>query len=269
MIDIIFGLFDYNKIGLEYHRWQVNTDFTERFKRENNMQNGFWSLNKKIGAFTVAMLLAVLLFNTTGCTQNNVSKKSFDKKPVRELSKEKVKVGNDGINAAIAPDDDVAVVSDSDKKTETENEIQEDFAGSSMVAMSIEDIGRSDPFLPDSERVEKKPKPNFGYDLLPPPETIIVDNMAQEVINTKVSGIMYDNYNPSAILNINGADYLVRSGDLVNGYKILAIAKDYVTVQKGTNVYKAGVGEMFASNSINYNTISNLEGKFGGNKNRR
>ena len=78
---------------------------------------------------------------------------------------------------------------------------------------------------------------------------------------------MYDTYNPSAILNIKGSDYLVRSGDIINGYKILAIGKELVTVQKGANVYKAGVGELFNESGINYNTVSNLESKFGGRKN--
>ena len=40
-----------------------------------------------------------------------------------------------------------------------------------------------------------------------------------------------------------------------------------VTVQYGSNVYKAGVGELFTGEGINFNTISNLESKFGGRKN--
>lgn len=43
-----------------------------------------------------------------------------------------------------------------------------------MIAMSVEDLGRSDPFLPEKERVasakpKPKPKPKFAADLLPPP----------------------------------------------------------------------------------------------------
>ena len=78
---------------------------------------------------------------------------------------------------------------------------------------------------------------------------------------------MFDNINPSAILNISGSDYLVRSGDIINGYKILSIGKNSVTVQFGSNVYKAGVGELFTGDGINFNTVSNLETKFGGIKN--
>ncbi len=242
----------------------MNTNFTERFKREGNMQVGFWTFNKKLGAFAVAVLVAVMLINT-GCTQNNLSDNSFDVNNNQELSKENVKVGNDGVNAAMAPDDDVAIVSNSKGQNEDAN-IENNDMNSSMVTLSVEDTGRNDPFLPYNEKVVVKAKPKFNYDLMPPPETIIVDTSAQEAISTKVSGIMYDRDNPSAIINIDGSDYLVRSGDSMNGYKVLAIAKDYVTVQKGVNIYKAGVGEIFSKNSINYNTVSNLENKFGGNK---
>lgn len=245
----------------------MNIDFTERFKREEKIQNGFWSFNKKFGVVAAAILLAVLLINTTGCTQNQASKNSFEPKHSKELPKENINVGDDGVNAAIAPDDDVAFVSKSKKNKQSEGIDETSSTETTMVAMSIEDTGRSDPFLPDNERVEVKPKPKFGYDLLPPPETITVDTSAQEVVGTKVSGIMYDKYNPSAIINIGGSDYLVRSGDVINGYKILSIARDNVTVQHGTNVYKAGVGELFSTNGVNYNTISNLEGKFGGSRN--
>ena len=83
------------------------------------------------------------------------------------------------------------------------------------------------------------------------------------------SFIMYDKFNPSAILNISGSDYLVRTGDVINGYKILSIGKETVTVQYGSNVYKASVGELFTGEGINFNTVSNLNSKFGSNRNKR
>ena len=90
--------------------------------------------------------------------------------------------------------------------------------------------------------------------------------MAQKIVTTKVSGIMYDKSNPSAILNIEGADYLVRSGDVINGYKVLSIGKNHVTVQKGSNVYKAGVGQLVTEGQtdVTYNQVANLNKKFGG-----
>jgi hypothetical protein len=85
-------------------------------------------------------------------------------------------------------------------------------------------------------------------------------------MDTIVSGILYDKFSPSAILNIEGSDYLVKKGDVVNNYKILNISQDSVSVKLGNNTYKAGIGEILTEGSINYNNVSNLNKKFGGEK---
>lgn len=236
----------------------MSRDFIDRF-REEDSKDRFWSLNKKIGVGLVVMLLAIIMINTSGCTQGNSEEQQTDTAAVEanQIPQDTVKVGNDGVNAAIAPDDITSVADQSATKS------------NSMVAMSVGDMGRSDPFLPEGERVVVKPKPKkpaYANYLMPPPESINVDSTATEVMTTKVSGIMYDKFNPSAILNINNSDYLVRTGDVINGYKILSIGRETVTVQYGSNVYKASVGEMFAGDGIKFNTISNLNNKFGGNR---
>ncbi len=240
----------------------MSKNFITRFSEEMN-KDSFWSLNKKIGAILIGLLLVVIMINTSGCTQgDNGSGDDITNLPdtsTEEVQQDTVKVGNDGVNAAIAPDD-VSVVADQSMSNT-----------GSMVAMSVEDMGRSDPFLPSGEasakaKVKPQPKPAYASYLMAPPESISVDSTATAVMTTKVSGIMYDKYNPSAILNINDMDYLVRTGDIVNGYKILSIGRETVTVQYGSNVYKASVGEMFSENGLNFNAISNLNGKFGGNK---
>lgn len=238
----------------------MSKNFIDRFYEEDT-KDQFWSLNKKIGIICVVLFLSVIMINTTGCTKNETADDtspdsiSIEQPGGIDSPQDTVKVGNDGVNAAIAPDD-VSVVADQSAKNNQK-----------MVAMSVEDMGRADPFLPESEKVVVKPKPKLNYDLVPPPEMIAVDSDAVDVIATKVSGIMYDKFNPSAILNISGSDYLVRTGDIINNYKILSIGKDNVTVQLGANVYKAGVGQLFTGEGINYNTISNLEHKFGGSGN--
>lgn len=236
----------------------MSRNFIERFKAEETKDH-FWSFNKKIGVGLVVLFLAVIMINTTGCTQGNSGEDDITNIEENQQPQDTVKVGNDGVNAAIAPDD-VSIVADQAAKN------------SSMVAMSVEDMGRSDPFLPDGERVVVKAapkKPAYSSYLLPPPESITVDSMATDVMTTKVSGIMYDKFNPSAILNISGSDYLVRSGDVINGYKVLSIGRETVTVQYGSNVYKASVGELFTGEGVNFNTISNLNNKFGGSHNKR
>lgn len=104
------------------------------------------------------------------------------------------------------------------------------------------------------------------FDLIAPPETVSSDTTAAKIMDTVVSGILYDKYSPSAILSIDGTDYLVKKGDTISNYKILAIAKDSVTVKFGKNTYTAGIGELLTDGSVNYNDVSNLSKKFGGEK---
>ena len=191
------------------------------------------------------------------------------------------KNSNDQLNAEVKDFNSASlnVVDYSDAVTDDDVEIVYNNAqnnqpspASSDTTILIEDTGRADPFLPEfeiniSNPISKLNRPRPSYDLLPPPETITNDTTATEVMTTKVSGLMYDKTSPSAIININNSDYLVRKGDVVNDYKVLDIDRNSVTVQFGANVYKAGVGELFTGNGINYNTISNLESKFGGTKN--
>lgn len=224
----------------------------------NNMIIQNKSIKQIVKVLFAVVFLVVIAFGFSGCGKDDVDA-DIDIEN-QELEKDTVNFGNDGVNGAIAPDgnDDVTLVS---QQKETED-------NQSMVAMSVEDAGRADPFLPYGSRssVISGSGKVGNVDLLPPPESITVDTTATEVMTTKVSGIMYDKFNPSAILNISGSDYLVRAGDVINNYKVLSIAKEHVTVQYGLNVYKAGVGEIFTDDGINYNTVSNLERKFGGNK---
>jgi hypothetical protein len=130
-----------------------------------------------------------------------------------------------------------------------------------MVLVSVGSSGRSNPFLPAAENYVPKSLPYLPA----PPETLQPDSDAGKVITTTISGIMYDQYSPSAIINIEGNDYLVKRGDVVNRYKILSISRNQVIVQLGRNIYKAGVGELLSPTTMNFNTIANLNKKFGGN----
>ena len=128
-------------------------------------------------------------------------------------------------------------------------------------------VVKANPFLPyrdigGSTLVNDVPK----YDLVAPPEVVNENSEAARVMDTVVSGILYDKYSPSAILNIEGNDYLVKKGDVVNNYKILAIMQDSVTVKLGSSTYKAGIGEILTEGTINHNEVSNLSKKFGGEK---
>jgi hypothetical protein len=129
-------------------------------------------------------------------------------------------------------------------------------------------VVKSDPFLPYRDIGSTSALPNDVplYSLVDPPEIINESSDAARVMDTIVSGILYDKYSPSAILNIEGNDYLVKKGDVVNNYKVLNILQDSVTVKLGSNVYKAGIGEILTEGTLNHNNVSNLNKKFGGEK---
>ena len=125
---------------------------------------------------------------------------------------------------------------------------------------------KANPFLPYRDIGSKSLSDVPAFEIVEPPEVINENSDAARVMDTIVSGILYDKYSPSAILNIEGNDYLVKKGDTVNNYKILNIMQDCVTVKLGANVYKAGIGEILTEGSVTHNDVSNLSNKFGGNK---
>lgn len=200
------------------------------------MKKRFWAI------FCTVILSVVLAFTITGCTSSD------ETEDITEIPSEEITTEEDTNTTAI----DIPGEGDTDK----------------MVAVSVDSLGRANPFLPPGEMVVKVPQERLKYDVVPPSETPEPDMGAKKVASTKVSGIMYDKTSPSAILNVEGLDYLVRSGDVINGYKVLSIDKSIVTVQVGSNIYKAGVGQIIeeSANLVNYNQIANLSKKFGGNK---
>ena len=123
---------------------------------------------------------------------------------------------------------------------------------------------KANPFLPYRDISGGKVLDVSSYSLVEPPEQINTNSDAARVMDTIVSGILYDKYSPSAILNIEGNDYLVKKGDVVNNYKVLNIVQDSVTVKLGANIYKAGIGEILTEGTLNHNDVSNLGNKFGG-----
>ena len=120
------------------------------------------------------------------------------------------------------------------------------------------------PFLPYKDLSGNSVKDVPKFDLVEPPDMVNEASEAARLMDTVVSGILYDKYSPSAILNIEGNDYLVKKGDVINNYKVMEIMQDSVTVKLGTNVYKAGIGEILTEATVNYNEASNLSKKFGG-----
>lgn len=122
--------------------------------------------------------------------------------------------------------------------------------------------GRVDPFMPYAQREALANKPKFDI-IAPPLDLPAADPVVDEVIDTKISGIMYDSSRPSAIVNFGGTDQLVHKGDTVKGCKILDITKNTVVIKYKTNIYQASVGQSL-NEGINLNPVSNLAKQFGG-----
>lgn len=233
--------------------------------------------SKNIGICFVALFLLVVVFTAAGCTGNNVDVVATPDGGAQNV--EAQGAPSEGVGAGspaqIAGEESSSIAVEKGNKVDSDGIEVIANQNDKMVTMSVEDSGRSNPFMPFGESAPGSSVPKnvislqdqkLKYDLLDPPEDVVEDEDAKKVLTTKVSGIMYDKQNPSAILNIENSDYLVRSGDVVNGYKMLSISPISVTVQLGANIYKAGVGELLTSDGIQYNTISNLNKKFGGGK---
>lgn len=192
-----------------------------------------------------------------------------------------------------------------EQKAEAENvemDVEENQA-TSMIAYDVTSIGRSDPFMPSDEirafdearrsayaeaeahnsriaEIEKlrdvvvrEPDDISPYSFnLPTPPTALADasSDAAKITRTKVVGIMYNKTSPSAIINVDEKDYLVRQGDQIIGqeYKVLQINPSWITVGLGTNIYSASIGELFSRDQLDnaQNDVYNLRSRFGGRK---
>ncbi len=147
------------------------------------------------------------------------------------------------------------------------------------VTISIGDVGRKNPFRPSNE-VSSNEKVSYSdanglvidvnddvvnFDVIEPPALSPASANMAKLLQTKVTGILYDSQRPSAIINIDGLDQLVRVGDNLGGFEIVSITKNKVVIRDGNNVYRASVGQpLNAEKLANPVEISNLETKFAG-----
>lgn len=129
------------------------------------------------------------------------------------------------------------------------------------VSLNIRTGGRSNPFKPYTERSLTG---GGSFDLVEPPEYIPDEPVAEDLMQTTVSGILYNAQKSSAIINVDGTDQLVNKGDKIAGFQIVNITKNKVYVKKGTNTIAAGVGESIEEPALTYNSVYNLPKKFGG-----
>ena len=129
---------------------------------------------------------------------------------------------------------------------------------------------RANPFKPPVAAAKKEEKPvaklgNVEFEIIEPPVSSVEDTNITTLLQTKISGIMYDEDSPAAVVNLNGSDYFVKEGDKVAGYQIDSITKDKVAIRYKNNSYVASVGELFSPGELTKKpAVANLENKFGG-----
>ncbi len=142
------------------------------------------------------------------------------------------------------------------------------------VIVSIGNFGRTSLFVPYKEKdlflkvnysTKKILKRTEGFDYDLPPSVMDPEGNPemQELLKAKVSGILYDDINPSAIINIMKEDHLVHIGDSIFDFYIEDITKQKVTIRCGFNSYKAGIGEVVEGKVVE-NNVFDLENKFAG-----
>jgi len=145
-----------------------------------------------------------------------------------------------------------------------------------LADISVDGVGRKNPFMPvgvvsassKTTEVVEKAASSEDFEIIEPPASVPADSTVSKLLSTKVSGIMYDEISPSAIINIDGFDQLVKIGDELESFFIIDITKNKVVIKSDANIYKASVGQPLNSEKVvNSAEISNLENKFYGSRN--
>lgn len=231
-----------------------------------------------LALLTVSVFAGIIL---SGCTDNQTATGGASTPtPVRQEQTQN-DLPHNSVNIDVEDDDDTP---------------------SRMISYDVTTIGRSNPFMPYSEMVEYEKARNsaiaeanarnakiikikkmrnyavreaddispYSFNLPVPPTSLDTGSYAAKITKTKVVGIMYNPKSPSAIINVDNKDYLVRPGDKIIGqaYRVSKISPTWVTASMGSNIYSAAIGELFTKDKLETNQTDtyNLKERFGGRK---
>jgi len=262
----------------------VNTNY---YRNESWVDNTFSKRGKGLLTLLAIVFSVGLIAGGCGFLQNLGGAKEEEVVPVANV-------------APAAPKEAVKVPKEEETKVDMDIDTNQ---ASSMVSYDVTTIGRADPFMPFDEieafeaakdsaiaeaaahnakiiefnklkgTVIREPDDISPYSFnLPVPPTDLAPETAAaaKITRTKVVGIMYNKVNPSAIINVDNKDYLVRQGDKIIGqeYKVMEINPSWITVSLGSNVYSASIGELFSRDDFDKtkNDLYNLKNRFGGRK---
>ena len=140
--------------------------------------------------------------------------------------------------------------------------------GTSEIMVAYNKKARVNPFKPPVIQKHSDLYSTIGgteFEIIEPPTSSVSDENLTRLLQTQISGILYDDVSPSAIVNLNGVDQFVKIGDTVAGYTIESITKDKVQITYKNNTYVASVGELFTRGALEKKrAVADLENKFAG-----
>ena len=183
---------------------------------------------------------------------------------------------NEGNNEVAEENKEVATVTDAkpgEGITESDLFADQNSQENDSIMVVYNKAVRQNPFKPpvvvDSANTPYETINNTQFEIIEPPTASVPDENLSKLLQTQISGIMYDPVSPAAIVNLNGIDHFVKVGDVIAGYKIEKITKDKVQISYKSNNYVASVGELFTKGKLEQlQAVADLEHKFGGrNKN--
>lgn len=164
-------------------------------------------------------------------TMNNITPEQLEQ---RQMEQEEIPVVSEQEAQEIKPEEE-----------KTEEKVEE-----KKQVINVIPTGRSNPFMPIPKyATTEAPNVEILYDksgIPKPPEVYgIKEEETTQLMSIAVSGIMYDDTKPSAIITLDNNDYFVQKGDKLENYRIVEIARNYVLIALGKNVYRANIGEEF------------------------
>lgn len=213
----------------------------------------------------------------TASTTEEVAEAFFNEAGGKAEDMMSINFGADGeanvLSGAGDSTDDVATVKTAPISAE-DGELVEESNDSSLVIVSYNSSTRLNPFKPFEDLVlhtvptgaipQDESLGSIPFEVIEPPTKSVEDSNITRLLSAQISGILYDEESPSAIVNISGQDHFVKVGDSVSGYEIQGITKNKVQIAYKNNTYIASVGELFIRGSLDGSAIDNFENKFAG-----
>ena len=213
--------------------------------------------------------LAESFFNEAGGNSSDMMSVNFNENGDTNVS------NGDGTDTSVATVTDASPMenasegdffSENNNQNTTEGPVSEDQSNDSIMVV-YNKAARLNPFKPpvvDNSQYASDLN-NTEFEIIEPPTASVPDENLTRLLQTQISGILYDEESPSAIVNLNGLDQFVKAGDVVAGYTIDSITKDKVQVSYKNNSYVASVGELFTRGVLEkQRAVVNLENKFAG-----